>query len=109
MLPSLYRIPTQNTMAFQGYFPIPVSCKSFIDLGNPQRAGLSTAGALVGGRGAAFRGPHCHAVAGDLGGGENGIGALGLCRAGVGRLLRVRAHDGASVADTLGAGEERGR
>ena len=73
MLPSLYRIPTQNTMAFQGYFPIPVSCKSFIDLGNPQRAGLSTAGALAGGRGAAFRGPHRHAGAGDCGAGRTGL------------------------------------
>ncbi len=26
---------------------------------------------------------------------ENEIGALGLCRAGVGRFSRVRAHDGA--------------
>ena len=35
---------------------------------------------------------------------ENEIGALGLCRAGVGRLSRVRAHEGHSAADTLGAG-----
>ncbi len=54
-----------------------------------------------------FRVPHRHAVAGGLGG-ENRIGALGLCRVGVGRFSRVRAHDGASATNTLVAGAGRG-
>ncbi len=51
----------------------------------------------------------CHTVTSLLValGGENGIGVLGLCRASVGRFSRVRAHEGASAADTLVAGAGR--